>query len=88
MTLTSDDVQRCAAIIRQDGGKKHLTPEKKLTVQKAQLKLAMWVCQQEGLRPTRRNIAAILGPDAKAVLSNLTKLLGDDESLPVEDASG
>ncbi len=87
MTLTADDVERCASIIRQHSGKKHLPADKKLTVQRAQLKLAMWICQQEGLRPTRRNIAAILGQDAKSVLNNLSKLLGDDESLPSEDGA-
>lgn len=69
------DIQSYVQTIRAAKEKETLTEAERAAVSVAKFKLACWVCQKEGLKPTRENLAAVLGPDAAIVLGESYRAL-------------
>lgn len=69
------DIQRFAKIVKQMDRIPGLNGADKERLNFARLKLAMWACECEGIRPTRANLRGVLLEHAEDALECYHKLL-------------
>lgn len=77
-----EDLVDAVKFIQGCKGKKFLTSEEKIDLNRAKLRVAYWACRSENIVATRENLAYILGPaDAADIMQAYDKyLVTEDEA--------
>ncbi len=68
------EIRRYGKIVRQLEKLNNPSHAEKELLNFARLKVAVWACQQEGIKPTRDNVRSVLGANAESALQSFSRL--------------
>lgn len=75
-----DELLESVKFIQECKGKKYLSREQKVDLNRAKLRIAYWVCRSENIIASRENLAYILGPeDGAEIMGAYDKYLVSEE---------